>query len=352
MQAMEKKALTLEKLVKHYGFVRALDGLDLTVKEGELISLVGPSGSGKTTAMNVIAGLIEPDSGDVRLFGQSLAGLAPKDRDVAMVFQDGALYPHLTVHQNLAFPLWARNRKGKRAVPRMAERLHIRHLLDRFPSQISGGEARRVALGRALIRKPRLFLLDEPLSGLDAPLRDKMRGLIRDLVTETGVTTVYVTHDQAEAMAVADRVAVMQKGRCLQCETPRNIYERPENEFIARFFGIPAINLLKGRIADGVIRGKWGRIALENAPLNGTVLCGIRPEHLQLDKEGGSVPCTVIRTAFFGHEVVLFCELDDQTELRIRMNSAQGTLAAGEKANFKIDPGRLIFFDPETGLKI
>lgn len=348
---MDTFALILNNLVKHYRSVPALNGLDLSVKKGELLCLVGPSGSGKTTAMHVIAGLIELDSGDITLFGQSLAGVAPKDRDVAMVFQDGALYPHLTVQQNLAFPLWARDKKGSKAVPNMARRLEIEHLLDRYPSQISGGEARRVALGRALIRKPKLFLLDEPLSGLDAPLRDNLRGLIRELVTETGVTTIYVTHDQGEAMAVGDRLAVMQNGQIRQCGSPRNIYENPENKFIARFFGTPAINLLEGRCADGQLRGKWGRIPLNISLPQTDVLVGIRPEHLEITDEQTGLPATVNRTVFFGHEVILVCELSDQTRIRVRPGNRVSP-GVGEKLYLTADSKRRLFFDSKTGKRI
>src|SRR5690349_8403381 len=239
-----------QRVTKEFaGGTIAVDALDLEIPDGELMVLVGPSGCGKSTALRMIAGLEQPTSGTIMIGERDMAGLSPGARDVAMVFQSYALYPHMSVRDNLAFPL-RRRRMGKdeigRRVAAMAEMLELADLLKRKPAQLSGGQRQRVAMGRALIREPVAFLLDEPLSNLDAKLRTELRAELKRLHRRLGTTMVYVTHDQIEAMTLGDRIAVMDRGRLLQVGTPEEIYGRPCNEFVARFVGSPAMNLLPG----------------------------------------------------------------------------------------------------------
>src|SRR5918998_3728798 len=254
--------VTLREVVKTYGDVVAVDRVSLEVDDGEFVALVGPSGCGKTTTLNLIAGLIDITSGEILLGDRPINNLDPKDRDLAMVFQNYALYPNKTVFENLAFPL--RMRKVAKPeldaqVKRTANVLSIDHLLDRHPRQLSGGQQQRVALGRALVRNPRAFRMDEPLSNLDAKLRVQMRAELKRFHLELGATVLYVTHDQMEAVTMADRIAVMNGGVLQQYGTPDEIYNRPSNTFVAGFIGSPAMNLLHGAFVsvdgDGFLRG-------------------------------------------------------------------------------------------------
>ena len=243
--------VTLNEVVKTYGDVVAVDHVNLDVQDGEFVALVGPSGCGKTTTLNLIAGLIELTSGEILLGDRQINTLDPKDRDLAMVFQNYALYPNKTVFENLAFPL--RMRKTPKPaideqVKRTANVLSIEHLLDRHPRQLSGGQQQRVALGRALVRSPKAFLMDEPLSNLDAKLRVQMRAELKRFHQELKATVIYVTHDQMEAVTMADRIAVMHLGRLQQFASPDEIYRYPVNTFVAGFIGSPAMNMLTGRV--------------------------------------------------------------------------------------------------------
>jgi len=342
---MSDFALQLRRVTRRFGEVTAVAALDLHLRPGELLALVGPSGSGKSTALQLIAGLLEPDEGEIVLKGRDLRGLPPGRRDVAMVFQDGALYPHLTVAENLGFPLRARGKWGHKAVQRMAERLEIAALRDRLPAQLSGGERQRGALGRALIRHPDLFLLDEPLSSLDLPLRDRLRTLIRELVEETGVTAIYVTHDQAEAMAVGDRLAVMDQGAIVQCGAPEEIYRRPKNTFVACFFGSPPMNLLPARLAHGTAAGDWGKVdGLSGG--DGEVLLGFRPEDATLTDDS-PLRGALERVDFFGHERIAAVRLGERSN-RLRSGNAQALPAPHSAVGVTIDPARLLLFDAAT----
>jgi multiple sugar transport system ATP-binding protein len=265
---------------------RAVDGLDLEIADGEFVVLVGPSGCGKTTALRMAAGLEEISDGSVRIGDRVVNGLTPKSRDIAMVFQSYALYPHLTVRNNIAFPLklakLAKDELGRR-VGRAAGMLGLEPYLDRKPRSLSGGQRQRVAMGRAIVREPKAFLMDEPLSNLDAKLRVQMRADIKKLQGDLGVTTIYVTHDQVEAMTMGDRVAVMRRGKLQQVAPPEELYARPANVFVAGFIGSPAMNVLHARVEDGVAVA--GDLRLPVPRLAGRegadVLVGIRPESLE-----------------------------------------------------------------------
>jgi len=292
--------LALENVSKVYaGNVRAVDDFTLTAAEGELLVLVGPSGCGKTTTLRLIAGLEEPSSGTIAIAGRVVNGVAPKDRDVAMVFQNYALYPHLSVYGNLAFGLKMRRigrAEIRRRVDEAAEMLGISDLLARRPGELSGGQRQRVALGRAMVRRPKVFLFDEPLSNLDAALRAKMCRHIRRLHAQLGTTTVYVTHDQSEAMTLGQRIAVLRAGRIQQVAGPATLYQQPANRFVAEVIGSPAMNFFDGRIERGdaglVFDAGDFVLPVPNArsaslePLVGRpITLGIRPEHITLLSE-------------------------------------------------------------------
>lgn len=270
----------------------AVRDLNLTIADGEFLILVGPSGCGKTTTLNMIAGLEDISSGELRIAGERVNEKAPKDRDVAMVFQSYALYPHMTVRQNIAFPLTlAKMRKADIAqkVSETAKILDLTNLLDRKPSQLSGGQRQRVAMGRAIVRHPKAFLMDEPLSNLDAKLRVQMRGEIAQLQRRLGTTTVYVTHDQTEAMTLGDRVVVMYGGIAQQIGTPEELYERPANLFVAGFIGSPAMNFFPARLTAIGLTLPFGEVTLAPEvqgviaahPKPENVIVGVRPEHIQ-----------------------------------------------------------------------
>lgn len=270
----------------------AVRDLNLTIADGEFLILVGPSGCGKTTTLNMIAGLEDISSGELRIAGERVNEKAPKDRDIAMVFQSYALYPHMTVRQNIAFPLTlAKMRKADIAqkVSETAKILDLTNLLDRKPSQLSGGQRQRVAMGRAIVRHPKAFLMDEPLSNLDAKLRVQMRGEIAQLQRRLGTTTVYVTHDQTEAMTLGDRVVVMYAGIAQQIGTPEELYERPANLFVAGFIGSPAMNFFPARLTAIGLTLPFGEVTLAPEvqgviaahPKPENVIVGVRPEHIQ-----------------------------------------------------------------------
>lgn len=270
----------------------AVRDLNLTIADGEFLILVGPSGCGKTTTLNMIAGLEDISSGELRIAGERVNETAPKDRDIAMVFQSYALYPHMTVRQNIAFPLTlAKMRKADIAqkVSETAKILDLTNLLDRKPSQLSGGQRQRVAMGRAIVRHPKAFLMDEPLSNLDAKLRVQMRGEIAQLQRRLGTTTVYVTHDQTEAMTLGDRVVVMYGGIAQQIGTPEELYERPANLFVAGFIGSPAMNFFPARLTAIGLTLPFGEVTLAPEvqgviaahPKPENVIVGVRPEHIQ-----------------------------------------------------------------------
>src|SRR4051794_32481620 len=291
----------------------AVDALDLEIADGELMVLVGPSGSGKTTALRMLAGLEEVDAGAVVIGDRDVSDDPPKRRDVAMVFQNYALYPYLTVGANMAFPLrMARVPKAQREarVREVAEMLELTPFLERKPGQLSGGQRQRVAMGRAIVREPQVFLMDEPLSNLDAKLRVQMRADIAELQARLGVTTVYVTHDQAEAMTLGHRVAVLKDARLQQCDTPRVLFDRPVNTFVAAFVGSPSMNLCTVPVQEAGT-ASFGEVALElPTELNGRprVTVGIRPESLELGADG--LPAAVEVVEELGSDAFVYCSAE------------------------------------------
>jgi sn-glycerol 3-phosphate transport system ATP-binding protein len=322
------------------GDTTAVDALDLEVKDGELMVLVGPSGCGKSTALRMVAGLEQPTEGSITIGGRDVAGLSPGARDVAMVFQSYALYPHMTVRKNLAFPLRRRRiekREIDRRVAEVAEMLELDELLHRKPAQLSGGQRQRVAMGRALIREPVAFLLDEPLSNLDAKLRSELRAELKRLHARLSTTMIYVTHDQVEAMTLGDRIAVMHRGRLLQVGTPEQIYGRPCNVFVARFVGSPAMNLLPGAaVGEGA-----------------GVTIGIRPEVLE---KGGNAAGPRIEIAAevvepLGSDVFVHGRTDAGEEIVARL-PGNARVAPGERVALSAPAGEVHRFDTETGERL
>jgi sn-glycerol 3-phosphate transport system ATP-binding protein len=333
------------------GGVVALKNLDLTVADGEFLILVGPSGCGKSTALRLLAGLDKPTSGEIRIGGTVVNGLSPGQRDIAMVFQNYALYPHMTVYRNLAYGL--RQRKTPRAevdrrVRETAELLEIGTFLDRKPGQLSGGQRQRVAMGRALVRKPQAFLLDEPLSNLDAKLRNQVRGDLKRLHRELPVTSIYVTHDQVEAMTLGDRLCVMAAGEVQQIGTVDDIYNRPANTFVAAFMGSPPMNLVPGVVRNGVLHVSDARIAEAPTP-DGAVTVGARPEHLQLrtTPTEGAIPARVDFVEPLGSHA-LVTALVEQARVIVQA-PADTALDSGAPIWLTVPQQRIYFFDAETG---
>jgi multiple sugar transport system ATP-binding protein len=330
----------------------AVRGLSLSIPDRELLVLLGPSGCGKTTALRMLAGLEEPDGGDIRIGGKSVVGLEPKDRDVALVFQSYALYPHLSARENIGYPL--KVRKLSRAeqqsrVERVAEMLAIGHLLPRRPAQLSGGEQQRVALARAIVREPQVFLMDEPLSNLDAKLRVHTRTELKTLQRELGTTMVFVTHDQAEAMSLAHRIAVLSEGELQQIGTPDEVYDQPANVFVAEFIGSPPMNLFAAKRDDDsiVAAGGW-RIplpaGLELSPST-ELTVGLRPEGIEIVADGQAAEVMTVEP--FGSEVIVDVRVAGQP-LKIRaapdVRPAPGTIVG-----IRADPSAVRLFDRTSG---
>lgn len=327
---------------KRYGDVLALSQLDLSIADGELLVCVGSSGCGKSTLLRLIAGLEQPSAGAIRIAGKSVNQIPPQLRNVAMVFQDYALYPHMSVRQNLEFPLKMRGlgrQEIDRRVQRAAQQLHMEELLERLPKQLSGGQRQRAAMGRALVREPTVFLLDEPLSNLDAKLRVKLRTEIAELQASLGTTMVYVTHDQVEAMTLGRRVAVFHQGRLQQLATPQALYRQPVNVFVAGFIGNPPMNLLP--VECGI--GK----TLIAVPSSVTTV-GIRPECLRLcssDSEFG-LSGQVDGVEFLGHETLLYVSLAGNVDISVIARlSGMLPFAKGETVRLTLDWHDIHLFD-------
>jgi multiple sugar transport system ATP-binding protein len=332
----------------------ALEALDLQIQDGELMVLVGPSGSGKTTALRMLAGLEEVDAGAVYIGDRDVSDDTPKSRDVAMVFQNYALYPYLTVADNIGFPLRvAKVPKAERAerVREVAELLELTQFLERKPGQLSGGQRQRVAMGRAIVRQPRVFLMDEPLSNLDAKLRVQMRADIAALQARLGVTTVYVTHDQAEAMTLGHRVAVLRDARLQQCDTPRVLFDRPANTFVAGFIGSPAMNLCTLPVTDGKVA--FGSMTIDAVNGRDRLVLGVRPEALELTSDGLDARVDLVEE--LGLDAFVFCTAEmpeGPTRLVARVDTRRAP-ARGER--LRVRPSaehEPHFFSAETGERL
>ena len=292
----------IQDVAKSFGSTQIIRGVSIDIRDGEFVVLVGPSGCGKSTLLRMVAGLEGIDGGEIRIGGRRVNGLLPKDRDIAMVFQNYALYPHLTVADNLAFSLKLRHapqQETEERVARAAKILGLEPLLTRLPKQLSGGQRQRVAMGRAIVRDPQVFLFDEPLSNLDAKLRVAMRAEIRELHQRLKATTVYVTHDQIEAMTMADKIVAMHDGIVEQVGTPLDLFDRPRNVFVAAFIGSPSMNLLPVKVnGKGVVDNAGNHWTVPGVPAtNGQALTlGVRPEHLRLDAEGVEAQVLVVES--------------------------------------------------------
>ncbi|MGB1239007.1 MAG: ABC transporter ATP-binding protein [Pseudomonadales bacterium] len=354
-------ALTIDNVRKSYGPTEVLKGIDIAIDKGEFLVLIGPSGCGKSTMMNSIAGLESVTSGHISIGGEDVTHASPKDRDIAMVFQSYALYPNMTVRGNISFGLEIRKvpkTEREREVERVAKLLQIEHLLDRKPGQLSGGQRQRVAMGRALARQPKIYLFDEPLSNLDAKLRVEMRAEIKKLHQRLGTTIVYVTHDQVEAMTLADRIAVMRDGELLQLATPQQIYDTPENLFVAGFMGSPAMNFIPATVAAEQLHiGQYQLPLPADNPLGNyqgkQVILGIRPEMITeplAHKEGRANIATLSLTAqlkeVMGPDTMVLAQLGDQ-EINARV-TPEYPVVIGESLALMFDMSKAVFFDPDS----
>ena len=348
-------ALTIQNVSKQFGATKVLHQISLDLADGEFLVLVGPSGCGKSTLMNIVAGLEEPSTGQVTLGARDITYLPPDERDVAMVFQSYALYPNMTVAQNIAFPLEMRKvPKADReaAVKKVAGMLQIDHLLDRKPRALSGGQRQRVAIGRALARSPSLFLFDEPLSNLDAKLRVDMRAELKKLHMRTGVTTIYVTHDQVEAMTLGTRIAVLKDGLIQQLATPMELYERPSNLFVAEFIGSPSINTADATVdASGtvVLNGVSTGVTIDTAHAGKPVIFGIRPEDLIVANDG-AIDATVTLLEPTGAESYILVDTAFG-EFTLRM-PGPGDFNLGDRKKLSFAPSKVHVFDKATQLRL
>jgi ABC-type sugar transport system ATPase subunit len=339
-------------IVKRHGQTQVLHGIDLEIQAGEFMVLLGPSGSGKSTTLRILAGLETVSEGKVWFDDQEVTQLEPGDRDVAMVFQSYALYPHMTVAQNIGFPLRMVGQDAASiaaAVKQSAQRVGIQHLLDRRPGQLSGGQQQRVALARAIVRQPKLFLLDEPLSNLDAKLRLETRLELHQLHRELGVTTVYVTHDQEEAMTLADRIAVFMDGKIVQVGTPRQVFGRPSCAAVAEFIGAPPMNLLTVQWTESRIQ--WAGFVHPIEPKTVTarqVRMGIRPADLRLSPQGS--PATVLSVEVLGEHAIV--NLDSAGQRLKAKVDGECDVREGDAVGLEFDPHRVHLFDDVSGDRI
>ena len=378
--------IRLDRVTKQFGQVTAVDDISLKIADGEFLVLVGPSGCGKSTLLRMIAGLEDVTAGDIFIGERDVTELAPRSRDIAMVFQTYALYPHMSVRQNIGYGLKARRMPKREIAPRVAEvaeLLGLTDLLDRRPAQLSGGQRQRVAMGRAIVRQPQAFLLDEPLSNLDAKLRVGMRASLAQLHQRLGVTTVYVTHDQTEAMTLGQRVAVMREGRVQQLDTPQALYRRPTNLFVAAFIGSPSMNLVEAQLADDSVAFDGYRFPLDRLHRprgrhDTRVILGIRPEDFGSSADSNGLPKIDVEISVVedlgsdthvifpiqaprlnAAELGIARETDDNeqllTEGRTQFNArldAHYQVRPGDRLQLTVDPTRFHFFDAETGVAL
>jgi multiple sugar transport system ATP-binding protein len=356
--------VVFDRVTKHFGDVTAVDDLSLDVADQEFLVLLGPSGCGKSTALRMIAGLEDPTDGLIHIGDRIVNDVDPKDRDVAMVFQSYALYPHMSVRRNIEFPLRTRRMSGDERgtlVGEAARILGLEDLLNRKPGQLSGGQRQRVALARAIVRRPEAFLMDEPLSNLDAKLRVATRAEIVELHRRLETTVVYVTHDQVEAMTMATRIAILDNGRLQQVGPPREVYDKPANLFVAGFIGSPPMNTVRGEIASDAdpprLRVPGAELILPDDAVqamrgmrSAEVVLGVRPEHLRLD--GVGIPAEVTVVESLGHEQQVVCRLTDGQMVIARMRADAAAPDEGASVHLGADAGSLHLFDPVTGARV
>ena len=349
--------VNIQSIQKRYGQVKVIHDISVDIADGEFVVLVGPSGCGKSTLLRMIAGLEEVSDGEIHIGRREVSHLPARDRDIAMVFQNYALYPHMTVAENMGFALKLKKANASEIaakVQKAAAILGLENLLDRLPRQLSGGQRQRVAMGRALVRDPQVFLFDEPLSNLDAKLRVQMRGEIKSMHQRVGTTTIYVTHDQVEAMTMADKIVVLHGGLIEQVGAPLDLYDRPANLFVAGFIGSPSMNFIDGRIEEGVFRSDKGLILPlpEGFPIDEhggrPLVCGIRPEHIRAATSGLSARVGIVEGT--GSEI--YAKLDCGGEefsclFRERLN-----IRFGDKIEIAIDPASIHLFDKASGKRL
>ena len=344
----------LKKITKRFGDVVAVNGVNFEINEGEFLVLLGPSGCGKTTALRMIAGLESIDEGDIYIGERRVNDVLPKYRDVAMVFQSYALYPHMTVADNIGYPLKLRavgKAERREAIANASRLVRLEELLNRYPKQLSGGQRQRVALARAIVRRPKVFLMDEPLSNLDAKLRGKMRAELKHLQHDLGITTIYVTHDQIEAMTLAQRVAIMRQGVLQQVDTPKNVYNDPGNLFVAGFIGSPTMNFLNGGLKDDdfvmpgcCIKGV-GQGSREN------VILGVRPEDMKIvENREGQIEAILYSVELTGDQTIVTAKLGE-IDLTVREDKDYGG-AIDQAVQIKVDESKVFLFEAATGDRI
>jgi multiple sugar transport system ATP-binding protein len=344
--------VSLRDVRKSYGDTEVIHGVSCEIADGEFVVVVGPSGCGKSTLLRMVAGLEEISRGEIAIGGRVVNRVEPKDRDIAMVFQNYALYPHMSVFDNMAYGLKIR-RLGRAEigarVAKAAEILQLGELLQRKPRQLSGGQRQRVAMGRAIVRDPQVFLFDEPLSNLDAKLRVQMRAEIKSLCSRLDTTTIYVTHDQVEAMTMADKIVVLNGGRIEQAGPPLELYDKPRNMFVAGFLGSPAMNFFRAEVSDGCLRLENGAQLAANLPhhvsTGSRLVAGIRPEDFVIDPDG-PVNAEIKLVEPTGSDTVIAVEIAD-TEAVVVVRERFHT-TADEILRLSVDPDRIHLFDPET----
>ncbi len=344
----------LKKITKRFGDVVAVNGVNFEINEGEFLVLLGPSGCGKTTALRMIAGLESIDEGDIYIGERRVNDVLPKYRDVAMVFQSYALYPHMTVADNIGYPLKLRavgKAERREAIANASRLVRLEELLNRYPKQLSGGQRQRVALARAIVRRPKVFLMDEPLSNLDAKLRGKMRAELKHLQHELGITTIYVTHDQIEAMTLAQRVAIMRQGMLQQVDTPKNVYNDPGNLFVAGFIGSPTMNFLNGGLKDDdfVMPGCCIKGVGQGSRKN--VILGVRPEDMKIvENREGQIEAILYSVELTGDQTIVTAKLGE-IDLTVREDKDYGG-AIDQAVQIKVDESKVFLFEAATGDRI